>query len=228
MSNEKQNTEIVFRRLYEVLNKQNQTLKSGLDCFDTQMAAIHYSEMIVNDLFGDGTTGTDETVSEFVDKYYEMDPATEDVLADGTLVRDDMRVLIESPNMRGLVKNNMGPFDLNHARMWNRWAWVENSHIERNEAGVALLSFVAVYDGGVKRKLVCSASYAWIVKKGSIPPLETTIYDETTDVEEERRAKLCDIVSNALMQNTRLAVRSEGPSPKEIMKKAVDEIMKMF
>lgn len=112
-------------------------------------------------------------ISEFVDKYYEMDPETEDVLDNGTLVVDGMKVLIESPDSRAEIYDGMDSSEISQARKQNRWATVEHAKVENQKYNGPMLSFIAVYDDGVKRQRTRTVNHAWIVKKDSIPRIDS-------------------------------------------------------
>lgn len=110
----------------------------------------------------------EEDQTEYVDRYYEMDPETEDVLP-GRFVVEGMRVLVENPLYRNEIPKNDDPRVISEARMRNRWATVEKLHIVRS-GETEMLCFVAVYDDGTKRMRTLSLDHAWIVKKDSAPP----------------------------------------------------------
>lgn len=129
---------------------------------DLSEAARSYASEIVENF----DSSTEQT--EFVDKYYEMDPETEDVLHNGTLVVDDMKVLVESPMHREVIHENMDSANIYNAKTKNRWATVEQSKVALH-GNQHVLTFIAVYDDGVKRKIVHGVEFAWLVKKDSIP-----------------------------------------------------------
>lgn len=109
--------------------------------------------------------------SDFVSKYYEMNPEEDDLLDNGTLVVDDMKVLIASPAFRATIKDDMSEEQIYSARRKNRWATVTNSRVSK-VSHEAVLVFVAVYEDGTKRKVIERADTAWLVKKDSIPKVE--------------------------------------------------------
>lgn len=109
---------------------------------------------------------------QFVSKYYEMDPETDDLLFDGTKLKNEMRVLIASPSLRHeTVQRVMTDRALYDLRGDNRWCFVSEIEVTPRQSyqNEGTVSFVALYDDGTKRKRVFSLSHAWIVKKDSIP-----------------------------------------------------------
>lgn len=153
---------MTFRRVQKAIQE---VVRNGVDFTDDRIADVadEYAAKIVTDVFG-GKIPFEIQSSQFVDKYYEMDPETEDLLDNGTLVVDGMEVLVESPSLREEIHDRMSAADISKARMKNRWATVENSKIRDG-----ILSFVALYEDGIKRKVVQQSDLAWLVKKDSIP-----------------------------------------------------------
>lgn len=106
----------------------------------------------------------DET---FVPKFYHMNPQTEDLLFDGTELKDGMVVLIEHSDLRGdLDTISIHPSHLERALKWNRWTTVSAVVFDEEKDQVL---FIATYEDGTKRKFIADADYAWFVKKDSIP-----------------------------------------------------------
>lgn len=106
----------------------------------------------------------------FEDKYYQMDPRTEDLLYDGSGLIEGMVVLIESPDQRVDVDEELIGVRLERAMRYNRWALV--THIELNEA---LVEFIAVYQDGSKKKISVDRSWGWYFK---ISQLDVELEDE--------------------------------------------------
>lgn len=114
----------------------------------------------------------------FVDKHFVMDPRFDDLLFDGTELREGMIVLIEDSLMRATVPVDEDSWDYDRALECNRWCTVGRIKITprygRNEMGDAvgesspLVSFIAIYPDGTKRKRQYDASYSWIVKKDTM------------------------------------------------------------
>lgn len=157
-----------FRLVKEAIDK---TINEDATMEQCETIAEEYTARIVNDVFGAGkVTGN---INEYVDKYYEMDPETEDVLHNGTLVVDGMKVLIEDPSLRQEMDGDMSAYDIYHARKKNRWATVESSKVEHH--GHPVLTFIGAYEDGVKMKVVEDVNCAWIVKKDSIPRMDELV-----------------------------------------------------
>lgn len=79
---------------------------------------------------------------------YVMDPATVDLLPDGTYLREGMVVLSDWSRWDGKT---------------NRWARV--THLRRPGH---LVSFIAVYADGTKTKRSYASDYAWFVRLDSV------------------------------------------------------------
>ena len=120
----------------------------------------------------------------FVDKFYEMNPETDDLLAEGTELENGMIVLLEDSLMREdperVDSTALGTrYQQERLREVNRWCEVMNFKVQRrfehDDMGSVLtevdplVEFVALYSDGTKKKRRYAASYAWIVKKDSIP-----------------------------------------------------------
>lgn len=98
---------------------------------------------------------------EFVDKYYEMDPDKEDLLFDGTELKEGMTVLVGEPDLRVLVREGeeLSPHDAEMARRYNRWF-----KVDRVESGGTYTTFVALYADGTKKKMMVPTVMSWIIK----------------------------------------------------------------
>jgi hypothetical protein len=113
-------------------------------------------------------------LSEFIEQYYEMVPETEDVMPSGEDLEEGMRVVVEDPTSRKNLDElryhiergtAFSPALLATARMTNRWCEVTDVAIWDDEG---YITFVGVYDDGVKRQRKHPIDTAWIVKKDSI------------------------------------------------------------
>lgn len=105
--------------------------------------------------------------SEIVSKFYETDPQTDDLLPDGEHLKDGMVVLIESRMLREYVSNSdevVRPYRQDRIKENNRWAAV--SHLVYHGD---IVSFIATYADGTKRKRTYACGYAWVVKLDSVP-----------------------------------------------------------
>lgn len=107
------------------------------------------------------------TVNDFVPQYFEMDPASDDLLFDGTKLRNNMVVLVEEDNFRySLEKFAAGALnELDRAQMlrYQRWAMVSDVVINMQN-----VSFIATYNDGSKRKINITTECGWYVKKESM------------------------------------------------------------
>jgi len=107
-------------------------------------------------------------MSNFIQKFYEMDPKTEELLFDATYLRNGMKVLIESPDLRANPRMGLAGSELDRARTANRWCTVSFLKV-----GGEFVDFIATYDDGIKRKRTYPVGCAWIVKKDSLQkPIE--------------------------------------------------------
>lgn len=94
-----------------------------------------------------------------VDKWYEMDPDTEDLLYDGGELMDGMFVLLENPEMRVDVREELTDEELFRARRTNRWMQISRVKVTDKH-----VSFMAEFEDGVKSKLEFPVDESWIVK----------------------------------------------------------------
>ena len=112
--------------------------------------------------------------SMFVDKFYEMDPQFEDLLPDGSYLKEGMVVLLEDSMFRADSERvEANPYEAEKMREANRWCRVTHLEIGNRYDPNPLIKFIAVYGDGVKKKRVYNVSFAWIVKIDSIPQEES-------------------------------------------------------
>jgi hypothetical protein len=122
-----------------------------------------------------------------VDKFYQMDPNTDDLLPNGRHLSNGMVVLTGISNARSRIE----PDRLNHdweidrALEMNRWATVTNLRV----FDVAI-RFVAVYADGTKRIRNVSVDDPWFVKMSSIT--------ESMEIATDRYAEVFRVVKTAL------------------------------
>lgn len=101
----------------------------------------------------------------FVDKFYEMNPLSEDLIK-GHQLEDGMRVLIADPRFRPDLAypiyfyTNMAFRE--GALRWNRWMTVTEFDGDLAESG--LVSFIGLYDDGTKKDFILSSLHGWFVK----------------------------------------------------------------
>lgn len=99
-------------------------------------------------------------LSRFVDKYYEMDPKTDDLIPSGGRLAPGMRVLFENPNKRVLLEHiDHDGATMEKALRWNRWATIVEVQIFDKAVTVAV-----VYDDGTKKLLLANVRDGWYVK----------------------------------------------------------------
>lgn len=127
----------------------------------------------------------EQTQGIFVSKFYEMDPQFEDLVPSGTLLQNGMMVLLEDSMMRAdpatlnSSSETHNRYEGERAREVNRWCEVTHLEVRKrfdyDDIGAVIgesspiISFVAVYFDGTKKKRRYDASYAWLVKLDSIP-----------------------------------------------------------
>jgi DNA-binding NarL/FixJ family response regulator len=119
-------------------------------------------------------------LKQFVSRYYQMDPETEDLIPNAGGLRNGMRVLAEDDDRRislDVIGNGNPSYEANALR-WNRWLVVSDLEIYK-ESGFQVVSFVANYDDGTKRLIRQGYREAWYVKRDSIPeePVILTAFD---------------------------------------------------
>lgn len=126
-----------------------------------------------------------------VPKYYMMDPDTEKLLSNGTLLRNGMKVLTESPDFRVNIDKDLQPWEMARALKRNRWAMISDIVWERKHGGDMVI-FIATYEDGSQTKEEWSIDCAWLIKKSSIP-----------DQDETRLEKVAKLVAAAMIDGTR-------------------------
>lgn len=118
-----------------------------------------------------------DTQSVFEDRFYRMDPEVDEVLFDGTYIRNGMVILIEDPDNRSTfdVSEIPGnPIVENDLRLKNRWCTVEKIKITHDGE---VVQFVGVYADGERRKRMYQTVVGWLAKKNSIPVVVNQIAD---------------------------------------------------
>ena len=95
----------------------------------------------------------------FVDRFYEMNPESEDLLA-GDELENGLIVLIEDSMVReDASRAEFDAYAMKRLRENNQWCRVTSLRRHGD-----LVSFVGVYEDGVKRPRTFNQSYYWIVK----------------------------------------------------------------
>jgi hypothetical protein len=103
---------------------------------------------------------------DFVDKFYRMNPETEDLITQSTGLREGMRVLIESSDKRQDTTSLNEDWKVSRALENNLWCVVSEIHRYATNTW-----FTATYDDGSKiRRGSFHHNAAWLVKLDSIPP----------------------------------------------------------
>lgn len=128
-------------------------------------------------------------IAGFVNKYFEMDPKTDDLLRSGKELEEGMKVLLEVPDYRldldvsgGVIERRTDPGMVAQALKWNRWVTVSNL----GWGGMDTCSFIGVYEDGTKKLVEVPDNFAWYVKKNSIPePFDVDA--EKADLQERGR-----------------------------------------
>lgn len=149
-----------------------------------------------------------------VPKYYMMDPDTEKLLSNGKLLRDGMKVLIESSNMRVDIDRKLQPWEMDRALKRNRWATISDVTWTTWTRDNAVI-FIATYEDGSQSKETWGDSYAWLVKKDTIP----------SEDQEEKREKV-QMYLMATIMDTMQMMMSEGLSDDEKTTQLADIVEK--
>lgn len=105
-------------------------------------------------------------MSDYVDKYYEMDLKTDLYCPTGFLLQRGWVVLIESYGPKDDPTNNSRWADINYelARRWNRWGRVVETRLGTDGE----LYVTLCYDDQILKQLSCNPNLAWLVKKDSV------------------------------------------------------------
>jgi hypothetical protein len=93
---------------------------------------------------------------------YDMNPETDDLLFDGTELRDGMVVIPENKYQRDPRRGS-------HADQWCRATRVTIRPSKINDVPMEFLEFIGVYADGFKAKFSLGTVNSWIVRKDSIP-----------------------------------------------------------
>lgn len=118
----------------------------------------------------------------FVARDYVMNPEDDILLFDGTELKPGMVVLLESDHQKGDQKDLENAWSKKRYLESNRWCEVLRVQVQRRPEydehgqylfeGSPLVHFTAQYPDGVVAKRTYDASFAWIVKKISMPTEE--------------------------------------------------------
>ena len=102
---------------------------------------------------------------EFVERFYVMNPETEDVITKGLELKNGMVVLRENGSLRA----NLAELDLDWMRdralTRNRWCTVTNVHYVQD---LKVVQFTGIYEDGTRRVRNSKLTDSWLVKKSSV------------------------------------------------------------
>lgn len=105
---------------------------------------------------------------QFVEKYYVMDPKLEDLLFDGTELRDGMIVLVGDSSFREEITDGLRGYKLEIAMERNRYCKISRvGRTFKNDQWNVV--FLGEYVDGTKRKVVIAEDMPWIVVKQTMP-----------------------------------------------------------
>lgn len=119
--------------------------------------------------------------ADLVYRGFQMNPSTDDLIF-GDELKVGMVVLFEDELLRTDPSREQGPnsdgYWTAHILEQSRWCKVEKirAHSQNDE----IVQFVALYADGTKRKRTYNKSYAWYVKKDSIPERTVRVSDPTS------------------------------------------------
>lgn len=154
-----------------------------------------------------------------VKKYYQMNPETEELLANGAYLQDGMTVLIEDPNKRVDLRyaDKLSDWEAERALVNNRWAVISNVGLFRNDVNDLCVSFVATYEDSTQRHRKYHYSNPWLVKKGFVP-------DENKSYSHHQTAEVREIIYEAA-RSVWPPSEAEGPQFDQYVKNATQRIL---
>jgi hypothetical protein len=115
----------------------------------------------------------------FLGRFFKMDPHTDDLLFDGSFLRNGMKVTVGDSSLRFEVTDAMDPYQLDQAEILNQWYTISYATIVN---GGKYVAFIATYEDGRKRKLTFPIGQPWLVKLDTMPnkiDAETVVNPET-------------------------------------------------
>lgn len=148
--------------------------------------------------------------SKFVEKYYEMDPKTVDLLANGSKLKNGMVVLIEDFMTREDPENQKHDSEdyrkYTYQRLLenNRWAKVSDLRVKNG-----LVEFVATYIDGTKKHRRFAESYAWFVLLDS-SDFAVKLYPDFVDRDYVMDPKTEDLLSSGTKLQNGMRVLVQG------------------
>jgi len=99
----------------------------------------------------------------FLDRFFRMNPKTDDLLFDGTYLRDGMTVLVGDASQRMEITDDMDVYHRDQAELTN--AWYTITHVMTNQKYV---TFLATYEDGSKRKVTFPLGVPWLVRLNTL------------------------------------------------------------
>lgn len=153
--------------------------------------------------------------NEFEDKFYRMNPETDDLIF-GKDLKNGMLVLTSDPMFRPDLNHSVLTAEEKYAgRKWSRWAIIEKLEIK----GV-YVRFIGVFPDGTKELFDRGAYAGWFVKKDSIPAKAT----ESNDLRDaiQKRIQAAMIAQDALTYHNASVDETE-----KLSHNVADEIFKM-
>lgn len=112
-----------------------------------------------------------EISTEIVPVNYEMNPDEDDILFDGSKLRNGMVVLVESASLRDYecLCADENCASKVRQRTQARWARVSEVKLAPSIYSDVFVEFIAIYGDRVKKKRTVPLTLSWIVKKNSLP-----------------------------------------------------------
>jgi len=154
-------------------------------------------------------------IKTFVPKFYVMNPKTEQVLPNGTMLRNGMSVLIEDSNLRvNVAKEDAETWKVYRALQTNRWCRVDHVRVYVSSEGTQMVDFLGEYDDGTAFKRSYSTNYGWIVKLDSISTDQHL--EMMTERTARKRMEHLHLITDLLLERDRLTVKVTERSLEDI------------
>lgn len=158
-------------------------------------------------------------ISEFVPKFYRMNPKTEDLLPNGRHLRNGMMVLVGDSKKRINNDHQLTDWELERAFHNNRWCTVGALEFYDGDVEVR---FIGTYEDGSKLMRACTINTPWLVKKDSIREIE----DKQAKVRGLVETAMIDFVG--LMVNGSLSADETGRRAEQKAEDVANKIMRLF
>lgn len=149
-----------------------------------------------------------EIPTQLVDRHFEMDPETTRLLLDGTRLRNEMIVLLESDDFRADMEDARSSSTRATSLKYNRWCRVSELTPVPNTQ-YPEIAFIGIYAEGTQKKFRFSTNFAWYVLIDSIPKEIPTL---PTDIEVKSNIDLnrCRIVEYTVAGDNREEIKEEA------------------